>query len=83
MKPIDKDHLYDNRFVKPNNIDYNHSTFSIVVLFLVNKIWYYGQYNYESNEWTTLPGDTLKRSFHDRQVSSWMIEPNHPISEEK
>jgi hypothetical protein len=67
--------VYDNLYAKPPLLG-PHQRFSMVVLFCVEGIIYYGQLEYETGMWETTPGDEKKRQFKDRVVEYWFHLPN-------
>lgn len=66
--------VYDNLYAKPPLLG-PHQEFSMVVLFSSKETIYYGQYEYETGLWTTIPGDDKKRQFKDRDVEYWFYPP--------
>ena len=75
LKPSENT-VYDNLYAKPALID-DWSPSSVVVLFCVRGIKYYGQFNYQERTWTTLPSDEKKRTFIDNEVQYWFYCPEY------
>lgn len=68
--------VYDNLYCKPSQMGVPlNARFSMVVLFAVDDVIYYGQYDFTTGLWGTLPGDENKRSFEDRVVQYWFYAP--------
>lgn len=67
---------YDNLYAKPASID-DYTPYSVVVLFSVHDVLYYGQYNSEKRTWSTLPSDEKMRIFKDSVVQFWFYEPRY------
>ena len=73
LKPISTP-VYDNLYAKPTH-NGHQQRFSVCVIFSVDRILYYGQYDYTEGLWDTMPGDEKKRQFKDRVVECWFYPP--------
>ena len=72
----DESTIYDNLYSKPAQLGLpTNYRFSMSVLFFVDDCLYYGQYNFTTGTWTTLPGDDKCRQFKDREVQYWLYPP--------
>jgi len=68
--------VFDNLYFKPSqNGSLSNLKHSMTVLFSVCDVIYYGQYDFTSGEWTTIPGDDKQRIFLDREVQYWFYPP--------
>jgi len=68
--------VYDNLYCKPAQLGVpTNYRFSMSVLFSVNRVLYYGQYDFTEGLWSTIPGDEKAREFEDREVEYWFYPP--------
>ena len=76
LKPTDEIKVFDNLYCKPSQLGVpGNERHSMVVLFSVNHVIYYGQYDFTTGLWITIPGDEHKREFEDRVVQYWFYPP--------
>ena len=71
---LDNIQVMDNCFYKPI-VSGAGQRFSIPVIYYVDNIPYYGQFEFDTHIWSTIPGDDHKRQFYDRHVSAWFYAP--------
>lgn len=69
--------VYDNLYSKPSQIGplTSNGGCSMAVLFDVGGVLYYGNYDYSSGTWNTLPSDKKSRAFKDQVVEYWFYPP--------
>jgi len=69
--------VYDNLYAKPTQMGPPlNARHSVVVVFAVSEVLYFGQYDFTEGVWSTLPSDEKMRKFRDRVVQYWFYPPN-------
>jgi len=75
---VDNQIVFDNHWAKPIQSAIPviaDMCFSVPIIFSVNGVLYYGQYDFVKGTWTTIPGDDKKRTFIDQAVEYWYYPP--------